>query len=190
MNQREFFDLQADTWDADRDPEQIKKIGELIQSINISADESILDVGAGTGILFPYINNKAYCAIDISFNMLLKAHENNPNQHILIQADVAFLPFTHECFDHAVLFAVFPHINQKAEALADLYRVLKQGGRIDIIHAASRDTINSFHHEHGGAITHDLIPDNTSMHELLSKTGFKDIHIQDLPDRYHTYATK
>ncbi|MBN2621354.1 class I SAM-dependent methyltransferase [candidate division WOR-3 bacterium] len=190
MNQREFFDSHADTWDADRDPEQITKIGSLIQALAIRDNEFILDVGTGTGILFPFFKNSPYIAIDISFKMLQNARQKHGAKGMLVQTDVCALPFSRSGFDRAILFAVFPHINDKTQALVELYDVLKPGGRINIFHAASREAINSFHTSHGGAIEHDLIPTTPEMHALMVQAGFKDIEILDKPDRYLATAVK
>jgi ubiquinone/menaquinone biosynthesis C-methylase UbiE len=190
MNQHEFFDSHADTWDADRDPAQIAKIEILMRTLDIKEHEYILDVGTGTGILFPFFKNSPYVAIDVSFKMLQNARQRHSEKGMLVQTDVCVLPFNRSGFDRAILFAVFPHINNKAKALVELYDVLKPGGRIDIFHAASREAINSFHKTHGGPTEHDLIPDTPQMRDLLTQSGFSEIRILDLPDRYLATAIK
>ena len=190
MNQREFFDSKAHTWDDNRDPEQIKRIDRLIEAINLIDNEFIIDIGSGTGILLPYFKNISYIAIDISFNMLKKAQDKYKGKNTFVQADACTLPFKQATFDRAVLFAVFPHIENKLKALIQVCHVLKPGGKINILHAASRQTINDFHREQGGTIEHDSIPDQKGMLELLAKSGFKEIQILDLPDRYLANAIK
>jgi ubiquinone/menaquinone biosynthesis C-methylase UbiE len=190
MNQREFFDNHAATWDADRNQKQVAIIESLMRAIDIKADQFVLDVGTGTGVLFPFFKQMPFVAIDISFNMLKRAQEKYHGHSVLVHADVCALPFASGTFDRAVLFAVFPHINDKAKALIDLHTVLKPGGRIDILHAASRETINEFHQKHGGPIEYDSIPERSAMHTLLAKSGFKKIMITELPDRYITTAVK
>lgn len=190
MNQREFFDDHAETWDADRDPAEFATIETLIKAIRIRAHERILDVGTGTGVLFPYFGKARHVAIDASLRMLTKAREKAVGATTLIQSDVCALPFVGNCFDRAVLFAVFPHIGDKRRAMAEIFKVLKPGGRIDIMHSFSRQKINALHRDCGGPVEHDLIPDQETMRNLLAQAGFKSIAIHDLPDRYLASAVK
>lgn len=190
MNQREFFDDHAETWDADRDRKQVAKIETLMRTINIHDNEFILDIGAGTGILFPFFKQASFIAIDISFKMLRKARQKPFEKGTLVQTDVCTLPFARGSFDRAVLFSVFPHIGEKTKALIELYDVLRPGGRIDIFHAASREAINDFHRAHGGPIEHDSIPDTPEMHDLLARSGYKEISIHNLSDQYIATAIK
>lgn len=190
MNHREFFDQLAEGWDEGRDEDELTKIWELIQAIHINGDESILDVGAGTGVLFPFLKDNETTAVDISFKMLKKAREKFQARYPLVQADVHELPFDNEIFDRAVLYAVFPHLTDKEKSLKELYRVLKTNGKINIFHTASREEINHFHKEVGGVIGDDLIPDKAAMINLLENAGFKDIEILDLPDRYLSSGIK
>ena len=120
-----------------------------IQMLDVDSDESILEIGCGTGHaiaeLADKIENGMIIAIDISEGMLKVARKRIrclKSNVRLCQADGFFLPFSAEQFNAVFLsftlelFAA-PEIPQ---VLSECDRVLKVDGRIVIIAIAKQET--------------------------------------------------
>jgi arsenite methyltransferase len=97
--------------------------------------ESILDIGCGSGQLTRAIaaavapRGRA-CGVDISEAMLaLAAHPSVELSH----AEGTTLPFPAASFDAAVATQVYEFVEQLDAALAELHRVLRDGGRALIL---------------------------------------------------------
>jgi ubiquinone/menaquinone biosynthesis C-methylase UbiE len=94
-----------------------------------------------------------------------------------------------ETCDAAVCYSSFPHFQDKPQAISEIYRVLKPGGRLYICHTSSRAAINDIHRQIP-AVQHDTIPDEDEMEKLLAGAGFTGIAISDGPDSYLASAGK
>ena len=95
----------------------------------------VLEVGSGAGIdSAEFARNGAKVistdltrvATDLSRDLL----KENGLPPLVIQADAAALPFKDETFDCVYCFGVLHHIPDVETALAEIYRVLKSGGRV------------------------------------------------------------
>jgi demethylmenaquinone methyltransferase/2-methoxy-6-polyprenyl-1,4-benzoquinol methylase len=51
--QKEFFDSHADVWD-EINHHDAAKIGYIADLLQLAGNESVLDVGTGTGVMLPY----------------------------------------------------------------------------------------------------------------------------------------
>ncbi len=192
-----FFDSHADTWDTDTyDAEQRLKIRRIIADMPLFKNQDILDVGCGTGILVPLIREKIgekgkLIGLDISKGMLKTARrkyrQNSPH---LICACAESIPLKNECIDATLCFSVFPHFNHHPRALKELLRVVRNDGKLYIIHLEGSETLNSFHKNVGGAVRHDKLPDASRMQSLLKKCGWMPEHVRDDAGGYFVEALK
>ena len=150
MNRRQFFDEVAVEWDASKTEETHTRLREIVAGLGIESESTVLDVGAGTGVLAPLLleatdGEGQVVALDFSGEMLRRAQaKGHPVAYV--QGDAQRLPFLAETFDWVICSAVFPHFPDKRRALSEASRVLREGGRLVICHTASRQTINEFHH--------------------------------------------
>ena len=197
MNERrEFFNLAASKWDSLATEKTIARLDRIIKQLDIKPGSVILDIGTGTGILLPRLHNVlgnegGIVGLDISEKMLQRARFKNQEDNLnYLQAAVEQIPLLEETFDLAICYASFPHFANKARALSEIARVLKQGGRLIICHTESRQTINQLHQSIGGTVKHDMIPDVAKMRLLLSSAGMGDIDIQDSANTYLATAYK
>lgn len=179
MNHREFFDILAFQWDEKLERGDFEKIKRLIDEIEIK-NGNILDCGCGIGILYPFLLKKVgskgkIFGMDISFNMLKKAKTKNCK--FLIQGDAESIPFISSSLDTIIFLNAFPHFKNKNIVLKESFRILKEGGKLFILHTSSREEVNSFHKNYGGVIADDILPENLEIISMLKEANFKNIRI-------------
>ena len=196
MNHREYFNQLAGKWDRMTSQETRSRLPKMIKDLGIKAGDIILDVGGGTGILLPLLyevasNNGKIILLDIAEEMLKRARNNSqPSNVHYVQADVAAIPLAGETFDFVICYSCFPHFPDKAKAMAEMARVLRNSGRLVILHTASRCEINELHKSMGDVIGKDIIPDKATMRKMLLKSGLKPIQVRDEAHRYLAIAAK
>ncbi|MEX2556481.1 MAG: methyltransferase domain-containing protein [Actinomycetota bacterium] len=101
------------------------------------AQGQVLEVAVGTGLNIPlYHPDVRLSAIDLSSGMLEIARQRvaalvRPVN--LCQADAHELPFADEAFDSVVCTFSLCNIPDIARAVAEMYRVLKPGGRLVLV---------------------------------------------------------
>lgn len=191
---RAYFNEKAAHWNQKVSPGE-EKILNLLSQINFHRTGSILDVGCGTGILFPILQqltngDTRIFGIDFADCMIQQAAAyQHPSIHVLC-SDVLSLPFPGNCFDKIIAFHMFPHVNQKSEALSECWRVLIPGGELVIIHLHSSAEMNSFHESLGEPVCHHKLPNGEQMADLLKKNKFEVIDNIDIPGNYFVTAVK
>lgn len=157
-----FFDQRAETWDAHSSPRETV-ISTILDTAGVSPSVSVLDVGCGTGVLFPYYLARGVAGVtgvDISPAMIAQAKAkfgSDPRVKLLC-GDASLLALGRH--DACVVFNALPHF-QSAQALIDtLSNALVPGGRLTIAHGDSRQVINARHTSRASEVSHDLMPAN------------------------------
>ena len=94
----------------------------------------VLEVGTGTGLALPgYPEGVAsITAIDIDAESLERARQRRPGVE-LVAANVQELPFPDQSFDFVIASLVFCSVDKPARGLAEIHRVLKQGGQLRML---------------------------------------------------------
>ena len=106
---------------------------ELIDLMNIQKNESIIDVGSGTGDLLNLIlklkkNNNIY-AVDLNSEMLKYAEKRYKNKNVtFLRADAEKLPFNNSSIDKYIISFCLRNVTDIENALKESYRILKPGG--------------------------------------------------------------
>ena len=191
---RAYFNERADGWDKAVAEKDTAKLERMATRLNLRPGFTVLDVGTGTGVFLPFVFNKIgqggqVIAIDIADEMLLRARAKGLQGNIdYVCADVMDIPLADQNFDAVVCYSSFPHFQDKPRALAEMKRVIKKGGRLLICHTSSRAKINEIHRKIP-AVENDIIPDEGEMRNILLRTGFVDIKIDD-GERYLASARK
>ena len=195
---KEFFNEMANKWD-DRycTSELLSFLDKFVPKFGLEHGQKILDVGTGTGILIPFLlktigPSGSITAIDYAEKMVIKCREKYSHlPNIIIEKqDVENMDLPSESFDAITCFGLFPHLENKEEALYRMNRVLKPGGKLIVAHALSSLEIKNHHHKASSIVIKDVLPEELDMKHLLIKSGFTGISIEDEPGCYLCVSTK
>jgi ubiquinone/menaquinone biosynthesis C-methylase UbiE len=168
-------------------PERLEKI---VAIGKIAKDDTVLDVGSGTGILIPIIKKYkpgSIYACDLSRRMLEQLKENYPYVKT-IMADVRDLKLPKGSIDAAFINACYPNIVDKAVAFSNISRMMKAKGRIVISHPLGKAFILSL--KNGAPFPLDEFPEKPEAGALLKPFGFEIETFIDEPMLYILVATK
>lgn len=177
MDDREFFDKIAGTWDENEVLSTPIKINQVLDYFDLHENQDILDLGTGTGVLLPFITqrigeNGKILAVDFSEGMLSQAKRKYSN----LTPTLSFrnLDFENDLipgqFDRIILYCVYPHLHSPVETLKWLEKVnLKEEGLISIAFPTGPDFINNIHKErHSDS---DILPSAEILTQYLVSNG-------------------
>jgi len=196
-NRKVFFDRHAFSWDKDLAyGSKADQVREVVEWFKLSKDDSVLDVGTGTGILLPFIRDAIgpkgrLIAMDFSFKMLEKA-KTRPScgNRGIVNAGVQAIPFRSDLFDQVTCFSAFPHFPDKSRALLEMVRVLRSGGMLSIAHLHSVEEINQFHQAVGGPVFRDFLPHPERIRNLMKDSGLDEVSITNQPGKFFAHGKK
>ncbi len=192
---REYFNSRAAIWDEAVAEHDTAKLLKMVGRMRLGGGSKILDVGTGTGVLLPFMVDAIGAdgqvfALDFAELMLRRARRKQGSNRVsYLLADIGALPATAGSFDIVVCYSSFPHFPDKPQALSEIHRVMRKGGRLLICHTSSRHAINQTHRKLP-AVNHDLLPSERQMRRLLAAAGFCEISIEDSRDSYLASATR
>ena len=188
--QQVFFDDRAEGWEArSYPPETLARLAELVGDLALPRGAAVLDLGAGTAVLHPYLRGAlgpagTIVALDLSHAMLRVARGKPLGpRDLLVQATALALPFPDRSFDVVLCFAAFPHFPEPRRALAEMARVARPGGEVVVAHLLSREELSA-HHGRYHAVQSDRLPDEPAMRGLFESAGLGVPEIVDRPGRY------
>jgi len=102
-----------------------------VRAVDPQAGERILDIAAGTGTSSIALTKTGatVVAVDFSAGMIAEGKRRHPDLEF-VEADAEKLPFGDNEFDAVTISFGLRNINDPRAALAEMYRVLKPGGRL------------------------------------------------------------
>jgi demethylmenaquinone methyltransferase/2-methoxy-6-polyprenyl-1,4-benzoquinol methylase len=102
-----------------------------VRAVDPRAGERILDVAAGTGTSSAALarSGATVVALDFSTGMIEEGRRRHPELEF-VEADAEKLPFGDDEFDAVSISFGLRNIEHPKMALAEMYRVLKPGGRL------------------------------------------------------------
>lgn len=135
-----FFDRWAKSYDFPLFQFWMKKFHRpVLQEIDYSKKQSILDLSCGTGELLKEIQSRDHLeklklsGIDISQKMLAAAKDKLSKKANLILGDVHDLPFKTNSFEDVISTEAFHHYYDQSGALLEMKRVVKRGGKVIVV---------------------------------------------------------
>ncbi len=104
-----------------------------VRAIAPEKGEKILDIAAGTGTSAAALakSGAEVTAVDFSPGMIAEGRRRHPEIEF-VEADAEVLPFGDDEFDAVTISFGLRNVNRPQVALAEMYRVLKPGGRVVI----------------------------------------------------------
>jgi len=144
----QHYDLQAAIYDKQYAEEQDTKIDAALQSLKLSSMESVLDIGCGTGFLFPHLNKKVgfLVGVELSLQALHEAKKRTkrmPNV-FLVQADADNLPFPDHLFEGAFVVSVLQNMPKPSKTLSEMKRVCKSQAQFVVTGLKKKFTEKNF----------------------------------------------
>lgn len=173
-------------------------IAPLLEEVRVSADDRVLDVGTGPGLVAAEVAKRGAKALGIDFSeaMIAEAKQLHPEVEFK-EASAEALPFDDESFDCVAGNFVLHHLGQPDVAMSEAYRVLRKGGRVGFTIWADPTKLEAFGlffaaiEEHVG--TPDLphgplfgVSDFDVFHGLVRDAGFSDSAVRELPIAWQT----
>ena len=190
MDDREFFDRIAETWDDNEVLSTPTKVNKVLDYFDLKEKQQVLDLGTGTGVLLPYIAERIgkegkIVAIDFSLGMLSLAKKKFGSLTpvpIFMNLDFEndLIP---EQYDRIILYCVYPHLHSPIDTLKWLEKVnLKEEGIISIAFPSGPEFINKIHkekHSHS-----DILPSAQNLAEYFIQNGLNALVVSESDDCY------
>lgn len=113
-----------------------RRVEKIITDLNIKPTDTILDCGCGDGLYLKTIRELGDYKIfgfDLNGDSLRLTQKNVNDKPVpLVQGNGSALPYNNNSFDKIFSTEVLEHIPNDLEALNEIYRVLKPGGKFII----------------------------------------------------------
>lgn len=191
-----FFENYAGTWDQDR-KENPEILSFLIKMAGISAGDTVLDVGSGTGILLPYLHQAVTDTgrieeLDYSHRMLEQARLKFASLPGVMYTEKNILKYKlpQNTYDVIVCLNFYPHIAQYKEVfIKKMTAALKQDGSLIIMHDMPRSRVNSMH-DQGENPPSCVLPPVDIMATMLITAGLTVTVAMDTESFYFIRAEK
>ena len=189
--EQRHFDQLAERWDEVRATDS-DKLRLLVEMTGLTAGDSVLDVGCGTGVLAPYLRQAVgeqgrITAIDFSANMISRgAGKHAVSAGIRFVAGDIMEFQSAEKFDKIICLNFFPHMADKPAFIRKMAQLLQMEGCLVIMHDISRETVNGIHKE-SAVVTNDRLPKGEKTAEMLTAAGY---HVTDVIDNQQLYFVR
>jgi len=143
----------------------------------LQPNSKVLDIGCGTGKLFPVIASLGKDIKIIGLDMcleMLKYAEKFKHPHLeLLHCFCENIPLQSNSIDAVFVNDTFPHFHDQKQALQEICRVLKKNGELYIIHTNCSEQVNQTHRNIGHPVARDLLPPLERLVALIEAYPFE-----------------
>ncbi len=116
------------------DPAFARRAGIILENLDLSAGQMVLDAGCGRGFYVKVLDKLGLrlkiFGVDLNEKYLKVGRQICGSAVHLLRADIVALPFESRSFDRIIASEILEHIPDDNKALAELFRVLKPGGKM------------------------------------------------------------
>ncbi len=178
----EFFNNKVDHFTYTE--KRINDIENFLDQFELKNNQNVLDVACGTGVISSYLAkfNKKVTAIDMSQKMIEVAKKIHSEENITFLNEDFYNFKSEELFDLIVIFNAYPHFLDKKLFISSLKRLLREKGRVVILHDASKEVINVCHSNISHFISVKLKPVEEEKNVFLN-----DFNIKRVIDNNNSY---
>lgn len=174
---KDFFDNLAPLWD--NEPIADKEIIDtILNNGGITENIDVLDVGCGTGVLFPYYLERGanVTAIDLSPEMVKIAKSKFPQVNVIC-GDAEEISFD-DIFDCIMIYNAFPHFPNPQILIENLSKCLRVDGRFTIAHGMSKKELDEVHKKSADKVS-NILPACDELAKMLEPYFNVDITISN-----------
>jgi ubiquinone/menaquinone biosynthesis C-methylase UbiE len=193
---RDFFNSVAQKWDT-MCQHDVSKIDKILELVDLEQEDSVLDVGTGTGVMIPHLLKRVglcghITGIDIAEKMLKIAEAKNTSANVrFIHGDIMTINLNKESFNTIMCYSVFPHLNNQRLAISKMCNLVKPSGKVIICHSQSREKINNLHKKSAiPAISNDYLPSASTVSGYFKEQGMKVLQQIDNTEMFVVLAQK
>src|SRR5579875_1026888 len=184
----------------------------FVATSGIRKGDRVLDLAGGTGdiaaLLLPRLGDKGEVVVaDINAAMLYAGRDRLLDRGLLqglrfAQVNAEALPFPDESFDAVTIAFGLRNVTDKDKALAEMYRVLKPGGRVLVLEFSkvNQEWLKPLYDFHsfqvlpriGKLVAHDedsyrylaesirKHPDQAALKAMMEAAGFRNVEVRNL----------
>jgi len=191
---RDYFNGLAPEWSARMADDH--RFREFLLQFGVSRGDCVLDAGAGTGRMTRHLielvgTGGRVLAQDFAIEMVCEGRRVLPDSGALwICDDLCSLSYAGDVFDKVLCFSVFPHIQDPSRALKEIYRVLKPGGKLLILHTSDSAGLNAFHASLESVVRSDRLPAPDEMIGYFHQAQIEPLSVIDQTDLYWAEGRK
>lgn len=138
--QADYFSRVKDVFDPPYPEGVPQRLETIVRSANITPRDTVVDIGTGTGVLIPLIQEytpRTLYANDLSGSMLKEVSERYPDV-VTLEGGVRKLDLKGQSADVFFINACYPNLVDKHTSFSTISRLMKPGGRVIISHPMGR----------------------------------------------------
>jgi SAM-dependent methyltransferase len=189
---RAFFAPRAATWE-ERFPDDDPAYAAAVAELGLRAGQTALDAGCGTGRALPHLRGAVgpgggVLGVDLTPEMLATARHHGRHRHgWLVLADARHLPLRAGGVDAVLAAGLLRHLPDAGDALTELARVTRAGGRLGLFHPSGRAALAA---RQGRRLRDDDQLAHANLRPLLERTGWRLDRYDDAADRFLAIAER